>query len=279
MGIRITLLCENSVGDIRGLGEHGFSALIETSRGHYLFDTGGGHTILPNALAFEKDLKDLKKVCLSHGHHDHTGGLPLVLQRTGAIDVHAHPDVFLERIAVLKSGEEEIRRFVGLPYRRVYLEFLGARFVLERGFHDLEQDIFLTGEVPRSTSFEGSDSRLLALKNGEYRTDEFKDDQSMVLDTPKGLVVIFGCAHAGMVNTLRYAMDRVGNEKIHAIIGGTHLAFLAEEQLEASIKTLKELSVQRIGVSHCTGLRAASRLAHEFGDRFFFASVGTVLEV
>lgn len=279
MGIRITVLCENSVGDIRGLGEHGFSALIETSEGHYLFDTGGGHTILPNALAFGKDLKGVKKVCLSHGHYDHTGGLPLVLQRTGPIDVYAHPDIFLERIAVFKRGKEEIRRFVGLPYRRVYLEFLGARFVLERGFQDLGRGIFLTGEVPRRTPFEGSDQRLLALKNGEYRIDEFRDDQSIVLDTPKGLVVIFGCAHAGMVNTLRYAMERVGKERIHAILGGTHLGFLTDEQLEASIKTLKELSVEKIGVSHCTGLRAASRLAHEFGDRFFFASVGTVLEV
>jgi 7,8-dihydropterin-6-yl-methyl-4-(beta-D-ribofuranosyl)aminobenzene 5'-phosphate synthase len=152
MGIRITVLCENSVGDIRGLGEHGFSALIETSGGHYLFDTGGGHTILPNALAFGKDLKDVKKVCLSHGHYDHTGGLPLVLQRTGTIDVCAHPDIFLERIAVLKRGDEEIRRFVGLPYRRAYLEFLGARFVLESGFQDLDRGIFLTGEVPRRTS-------------------------------------------------------------------------------------------------------------------------------
>ena len=95
MKTRITILCENLVGKRVGLGEHGFSAFIETDRGNYLFDTGGGRSIVANSLTFDKDLRTIRKIFLSHGHYDHTGGLPEVLNLKGNVDVHAHPHVFV----------------------------------------------------------------------------------------------------------------------------------------------------------------------------------------
>jgi 7,8-dihydropterin-6-yl-methyl-4-(beta-D-ribofuranosyl)aminobenzene 5'-phosphate synthase len=107
MRLRITILCENLVGHLIGSGEHGFSAFIETDEGNYLFDTGNGHSVVANSLVLNKDLRTIKKIFLSHGHYDHTGGLPEVLKLKGKVDVHAHPHAFLDRIAVLKENEKE----------------------------------------------------------------------------------------------------------------------------------------------------------------------------
>jgi len=279
MKTRITILCENLVGKRVGSGEHGFSAFIETDKGNYLFDTGSGHSIVANSLILNKDLRSIRKIFLSHGHYDHTGGLPEVLKLRGNIDVHAHPHVFLDRIAVLKENGKETKRFVGIPFKKAYLESLGANFIFNNNFIEVEKGLFLTGEVPRKTPFEKPDPRLFSEINGKTTQDIFLDDQSLILDTEKGLILILGCAHSGMINIINHVINKTGREKFYAILGGTHLDFLTPEQLEESIKSLKKMEIEKIGVSHCTGMRAAFRLHHEFGDRFSYGCVGSVLEV
>jgi len=279
MAMRITILCENLVGKLVGSGEHGFSAFIETDKGNYLFDTGSGRSIVPNSLTLNKDLKSIRKIFLSHGHYDHTGGLSEVLKLKGKVDVHAHPHVFLDRIAVLKEEGREIKRFIGIHYKKSYLESLGAHFVFNTDFTEVEKGLFLTGEVPRQTNFEKADPRLFSEMDGAMTHDLFLDDQSLILDTEKGIVLILGCAHSGMINIIHHVVNKMGKEKFHAILGGTHLDFLTPEQLEESIKSLKRMEIGKIGVSHCTGMRAAFRLQQEFGDRFFYGCVGSVLEV
>jgi 7,8-dihydropterin-6-yl-methyl-4-(beta-D-ribofuranosyl)aminobenzene 5'-phosphate synthase len=279
MKIRITILCENLVGRLMGSGEHGFSAFIETGKGNYLFDTGSGRSIVPNSLTLSKDLKSIKKVFLSHGHYDHTGGLPEVLKLKGKVDVHAHPHVFLDRIAVLKENRKETKRFVGIPYKRGYLESLGANFLFNDAFLEVEKGMFLTGEVPRKTPFEKPDPRLFSEINGKTTQDIFLDDQSLLLESKKGFILMLGCAHSGMINIIHHVIKKMGKGKFHAILGGTHLDFLTPEQLEESIRSLKKMEIEKIGVSHCTGMRAAFRLHQEFGDRFFHGCVGSVLEV
>ena len=279
MKTRITILCENLVGRLVGSGEHGFSAFIETDKGNYLFDTGSGRSIVPNSLALNKDLKSIQKIFLSHGHYDHTGGLPEVLKLKGKVDVHAHPHVFLDRIAVLKEEDREIKRFIGILYKKRYLESLGANFVFNTDFTEVEKGLFLTGEVPRQTNFEKPDPRLFSEMDGAMTNDLFLDDQSLILDTDKGIVLILGCAHSGMINIINHVINKMGKEKFHSILGGTHLDFLTPEQLEESIKSLKRMEIGKIGVSHCTGMKAAFRLHQEFGDRFFYGCVGSVLEI
>ncbi len=279
MDTRITILSENLVGKMVGSGEHGFSAFIETGGGNYLFDTGGGRSVMENSLAFNKDLRSIKKIFLSHGHNDHTGGLPQVLALKGPVDVHAHPDVFLDRMAIRKEGGRESRRFAGMIYKRSYLEFLGARFILNSDFREVEKGMFLTGEVPRKTAFERNDPHLFREVDGKIVPDLLPDDQSLVLDTERGLVLVFGCAHAGMINTINYVIQQMKKDHFYAVLGGTHLDFLTPEQLEQSIRCLKGMKVDRIGVSHCTGFRGASRLRQEFGEKFFYSCVGSVLEI
>ena len=278
MKTRITILCENLIGQRVGLGEHGFSAFIETDRGDYLFDTGGGRSIVANSLTLDKDLRTARRIFLSHGHYDHTGGLSEVLKLRGNVDVHAHPHVFLDRTAVLRENGKETKRFIGIPYKKRYLESLGANFILNTDFMEVEKGVFLTGEVPRKTPFEKPDPRLFRDINGKTEPDVFLDDQSLIMESEKGLILVLGCAHSGVINIIHHVINKTGKQKFYAILGGTHLDFLTPEQLEESIKSLKKIDVERIGVSHCTGMRAACRLLQEFGDRYFYGYVGSVLE-
>ncbi len=275
---KITVLCENTVGQLIGSGEHGFSVYIETKDGNFLFDTGNGHSVVSNSLVLNKDLKSIRRIFLSHGHYDHTGGLPEVLKIRGKVDVHIHPHVFLDRIHVIKEDGDETKRFVGIPYKRTYLECLGANFITNTNFVEVERGIYLTGEVPRKTSFEKLDPNLFSGINSKMVQDIFLDDQSLILNTENGLVVIMGCAHSGMINTLNYVTHKTGIDRFYAILGGTHLGFLNPDQLEETIKILKKMEIRRIGVSHCTGMKAAFRLHEEFSNQFFYGHVGSVLE-
>jgi len=278
MKTRITILCENTASIRGGLGEHGFSAYLETEGGNFLFDTGRGVSLTPNLLTFGKDPQAIQKIILSHGHHDHTGGLPAILELLNGVEVWGHPDIFSLRYKITRKGDKEVKRFVGLKFQRTYLESLGARFALEKSFRPITQDMYLTGEIPRVTSFEKGDPGLFAEGEGGLIPDPIADDNSVVIDSPKGLVLLLGCAHAGLINILEYVLKQTGRDGVHAVIGGTHLDFSSLAQVDETIAALKNFNVERIGVSHCTGLKAAGRLQAAFGERFFNCNVGEVLE-
>lgn len=277
MKSKLTILCENSVGMPFGvIGEHGFACFVETDNGNYLFDTGQGFAITQNAQVLGKDLASIRAVMISHGHYDHTGGLPAVLKIRGAVDVFGHPDMFTQRVW---SSEEEAR-FVGIPYRRPYLEGLGARFRLGTDLVEVGPGVYLTGEIPRLSTFEKGDDKMSAiLPSGEViHPDPINDDFSLILDTDKGLVIVLGCAHAGLINIIEYALEKMSTDRVHAIIGGTHLGFSDEAQFEETVRVLDHYQIDLLGVSHCTGLVKASLLHARLQERFFFGTVGTVLE-
>jgi len=132
----------NSVSIKGGIGEHGFSAYLETERGNFLFDTGQGEGLIPNLLKFDKDPLSIQKIILSHGHQDHSGGLACLLELLGPVDILAHPDLFSIRYRVSQKEGKEVKRFVGLKYQRAYLESLGGRFILEKSFREIAPEMF-----------------------------------------------------------------------------------------------------------------------------------------
>ena len=276
MDFRITILCENSVGPVSGtLGEHGFSALLEWEGGSFLFDTGQGLTLLHNAQRMNKNLHEVRMVALSHGHYDHSGGLLPLIRNCGPKQVFAHPALFQPRYRINDRGES---LSIGVPYTQEYLEGQGARFDLSEKFREIAPDVFMTGYILRKSGFESGDQGLFSDIPGAAR-DTFDDDQSLVLRTRQGLVLLLGCCHAGLINTINQAIDKTGESRIHAIIGGTHLAFCASEQLEHTISALKKWRIKRLAVSHCTGFSAAARLQREFPSSFFTAQVGYTIAV
>lgn len=277
MSFRITVLCENSVGPLSGtLGEHGFSALIEPSHGDpLLFDTGQGLTLLHNARRMNKDLSRVRQVVISHGHYDHAGGLKPLLEECGTKQVYSHPSVFRSRFRIKDSGECFP---IAIPASREELEAAGATFDLSDEFRAIAPGIFLTGEVPRVTGFESGDQGLYCDCTGQ-ELDTTPDDQSLVLETGKGLVLVLGCCHAGLVNTVEHVAYMTGRRDIFAVIGGTHLGFSSHEQIGMTVTALRAMGVKKLAASHCTGFVASARMSREMPKEFQVAMVGYTLEV
>lgn len=276
MKIKATILCENSVFHLPGaLAEHGFSVFLETTWGNYLFDTGQGKAIINNGYILKKDLTGLKGIIISHNHYDHTGGLLPVLELCGEVKVYGHPSIFKENYAN-KNGS---KRYIGIPFTRPLLESKGAQFILNSEWQEIEPGMYLSGEVPRNNDFEIGDTDFVIKRGNSFVPDEVLDDQSLIFKTDKGLFIVLGCAHAGIINILEYAINKTGVDKIWTVIGGTHLGPVSIEQREKTIKRLKEFDIDNMGVSHCTELGAAMDLRQELGEKFFFCSVGTVIEV
>ena len=279
MSIRLTILCENSVDQVSPyglLGEHGFSCHLQTPAGNFLFDTGGGMTIMNNAELLGIDFTRLQGIMFSHGHFDHTGGLRQVLEKTGEIPIYAHPDLFSKHFSK-NSGK---MHNIGIPWPQVELEELGADFKFSTTPQKVTPDLLLSGEVSRISKVETGDPNLLSLaEDGTQITDPLHDDLSLFIHTDKGLVILLGCAHAGLLNIIDHAIKLTGERKIHMVLGGTHLKFCSEEQMAATLDRLEELDVDLIGASHCTGLRGARMLSERFGQRFFSASVGVEIDI
>lgn len=274
MSIRLTILCENSVERVSPgglIGEHGFACHLQTGQGNYLFDTGGGLSIINNSSALEVNLQNLQGIIFSHGHLDHTGGLQQVLQQLDRVPVYAHPDLFVQR----HSSNGNQLRSIGIPWQKEPLEQMGADFRLDRASQEITADLTLSGEIPRINEFETGDQNLVIISaDGQQATDPLADDLSLFINSKNGLVILLGCAHAGLLNIIEQARKVTGQKKIHMLIGGTHLKFSSEAQLANTLDQLETFAIDRIGVSHCTGLQQAQKLAERFGERFFFATVG-----
>lgn len=274
--MKATVLCENTVfSNIGAIAEHGWSVFLETEQGKFLFDTGQGKALLNNAQYFKKDLSAINGIILSHNHVDHTGGLLDALNTAAEkpVNVYTHPNLFAAAYLV-RGGTQ---KYIGVPFSRGELESCGACFRFNTEFTEIAPDIYLTGEVPRLTGYERGDDDIVLKTATGYVKDPVIDDQSVIIRTDQGLVIILGCSHAGMINILAYARNKTGEERIHTVIGGTHLWAVSEEQKEKTIQALKQMGIERLGVSHCTGFEVSMRLIAEFGQRFFFCNVGTVV--
>ncbi len=276
MHVRIVTLSENTAAMRPGLlAELGFSVYLETEKNHILFDTGLSISAAHNADLLDIDLKGVP-IALSHGHFDHTGGLAGILKKTGPTTIFCHPDVFAR-----KYGEIHGKfKYIGIPYSREKLETMGAFFDISRDARQIADGIWLTGEIPRITDFEKSENYLFVM-DPTKRVDPFLDDQAIVLETEKGLIIVLGCAHSGMINTIEHARKITGKDRIFGVVGGTHLGFggVRRERLARTIEALKGYNLKLLAVSHCTGLLAACELAGKFKDRFLFNNAGTIIEL
>jgi 7,8-dihydropterin-6-yl-methyl-4-(beta-D-ribofuranosyl)aminobenzene 5'-phosphate synthase len=271
MAIRFTTLTENTA-NYGFMAEWGFSILIEADGRRILMDTGMSCSAVYNAQLLGVDLNTIDTIVLSHGHLDHTGGLGDTLRRKqAAVRIIAHPDIWADKYIRRESGEQ----CIGLPFNRPSLESMGARFELSREPVRITDHVTTSGEIPMTSDYETIDDNLLVRRGSQFVPDPLADDLALIINTGSGLVVVLGCAHHGLINTLRHARKITGQDSIYAVIGGTHLLRASPERLTQTVAELREMGVQMIGVSHCTGFYASSRLAEEFPEGFFLNNAGT----
>lgn len=272
MEIKITTLSENTAS--RGfIAEWGLSILVEVEGLSILMDTGLSFSTVRNAQLMGIDLSKIDRIVLSHGHTDHTGGLREVLRLKGEVEVIAHPDVWTAKYS--RREPEQREEYIGVPFSREELESCGARFRLSSEPVYITEQILTTGEISMTSGYETIESNILVKRDGQFYPDPLADDLALIIDTEFGLVVIQGCAHRGIVNTLRHAQSITGKSLVYAVIGGTHLFRASEERIEKTTADLREIGIRKLGVSHCTGFQASMRLAQEFGDAFFLNNAGT----
>jgi 7,8-dihydropterin-6-yl-methyl-4-(beta-D-ribofuranosyl)aminobenzene 5'-phosphate synthase len=268
--LKITIL-STMVADQKGVGEWGFSALVETDSSRILFDLGARpNTVRDNAAELKVDLGGIRQVVLSHNHFDHTAGLPAIRQQ--------FPDGATASVLYIATGFFiRTAGFVGMlrADSAAYVSS-GGRFIVIDRPQKIAPGIYLTGPVPRRYPEKNyTPGRTLTTPAGVVE-DNVPEDMSMVIRTSRGLVLLTGCGHAGIVNTLEDVVQQLPGEKVVAVVGGMHLLEAKQEQLDWTANKLKTMGVQYFLGAHCTGLNSVYRIREVTGMTKENCLVGTV---
>ncbi|MCZ7573297.1 MAG: MBL fold metallo-hydrolase [Ardenticatenaceae bacterium] len=272
--------------------ENGIAFLAEIYVGDYvyrvLFDSGfTADVILHNMRSLRVTASQIDHVVVSHGHPDHCGDLPGVLREIGhPVPVSVHPDAFWPRYLRLASGE--VSPFYNFNINQHAWEQAGARLVLNEGPAEVGPGTMATGYIDRAVPFEpprpavDTGGGLFHLKQGHFQPDVVPDDQALAINVKgKGLIILTGCAHAGIVNSIQAAQEATGVKQIYGVFGGFHLGFpgVPEENTHQTIEALRRLEPQILSPMHCTGFKAIAAISREMPRVFLLQTAGTRIKL
>jgi len=271
--IRITTLVENTALGAGLLAEHGLSFWIEYGDKRILFDTGQSDILIPNAKVLGVNLAETDAIVLSHGHYDHTGGLAAVLDIAAKAKIYLHPAAVEPKFSKKAFGA----KLIGMPDSA--RKAIGDREVI---WTEMPTQIFpgvtVTGQVPRINDFEDVGGAFFLDENCQ-KADELLDDQTLFIETSKGLVIVFGCAHAGVVNILHRITDLSEKKQFYAVLGGMHLLRASNERIERTKLVFNEYDLQKIGPAHCTGSKPMEKFKTAFPNQYFTCSAGIQIDL
>ncbi|MFA6939731.1 MAG: MBL fold metallo-hydrolase [Clostridiaceae bacterium] len=278
MNLKITTLIENNPNiNSKLYNEHGLSLYIEIDEVKILFDTGQSGDFIENAEKLNVDLNNLKYVILSHGHYDHSGGFRKLVDKVKTSYKLVVGKGFFN--SKYKLTEEGNYRYIGNSFDEKFVNQnnISIKYIEEDIFY-ITEDIMIFSNFKRSNDFELINKKFLIKQDENYVLDNFSDEIVLAVKTVKGLIVIVGCSHIGIVNILETIIERTGMP-IYGIIGGTHLIEADQLRLNNTINFLKEKDIQILGMSHCTGEKAVEEIKREFGKRFLYNNTGNVIKI
>ncbi len=257
--------------------EHGLSILIESvdqePTVRLLMDTGQSGIFYDNAAKMGISLEDLSALLLSHAHYDHAGGVKRLIEKETVRKMYVGKDFFQGKYYQKKDGT---MKDIGIAFSREELEKKGISVCeIKEDMKMIFSGVTIYRNFDRTVGYEQLNPRFF-IKKEEYTKDSFTDEIAVALDTEKGLVVIVGCSHPGIMNILRTIEKRSG-KKICGVVGGTHLMEADEERLGKTIADLKEMNINFIAVSHCTGEDNLETIKENFGEKFIFNCTGNVI--
>ena len=275
---KITILSTMLVGDSVGIGEWGFAALVEADGHRILVDTGAHpETVLDNARDLHIDLSNVEEVILTHHHRDHVRGLMTLRREMMKKNPRALSVVYVANGAFESRPSSHAERNEMIAIRKEF-ESTGGRFVVNSSSAELFPGAWLTGPVPRPFPERNWDGTVLVQSPSGLIEDNVPEDQSLVLDTSKGLVVLTGCGHAGIVNIVTLAEKHFNGKLIYGIVGGLHLYASTDDQIDWTAAKLRSYHVENLLAAHCTGIEATYRLRRDLGlgrETAVVASVGS----
>ncbi len=270
--LQITVVVENTAQGVGLLAEHGLAYWLEWDGRRILFDTGQGHVLKNNLFKMGFRPDQIDTVVLSHGHFDHTGGLADALERDQPVEVLAHPDALGKKFAKNHDGTS---RDIGMPFHaRKALHKPTVELRSAEGPAQIADGLMTTGKVPLVNDFEKPSSRFFA--DEECSTpDQLPDDQSIFFEGDEGTVVLLGCAHSGVINTLRHVSELTDRRPIQAVIGGMHLVDASQERIFQTIEELRRFDLKLLAPTHCTGMPATVAMWNAFPEIIATCHVGS----
>ncbi len=278
MKLKITTLIENNPDDKKELiNEHGLSLFIEADEINILFDTGQTGDFIKNAKILKKDLNCLDYIVISHGHYDHSGGLIKLVNILNKYPKLLVGEEFFK--PKYKMTDEQIYKYIGNEFdeKDILNQSISLKKVDEDIFY-ITDKIMVFHHFARNNDFENRNEKFYIIENNISTHDDFDDEIALAIITAKGLVVIVGCSHPGVVNILNTIEQRTGIP-IYAVIGGTHLVDADERRLQKTADALRGLNIKLIAVSHCTGEEGIKKIQHEFSEEFIYNNTGNVMVI
>ncbi|MCI9396855.1 MAG: MBL fold metallo-hydrolase [Lachnospiraceae bacterium] len=249
-------LLENNLSRNRALAaQHGLSFLVETGGRKLLFDCSAGKAARKNAEKMHVSLKDVDYVIVSHSHYDHAGGYPDMASHGVHAPLVTGPRFFEEKYA--RNGD--IYTYLGCGFGPELLKKKGIGHLVCEETMPLFDGCYVVGGFARTYEFEKPPARFVRLTGSGMVEDDFPDEVCLVLEDPKGLIVIAGCSHPGILNMLETVRSRFGRP-VYAVFGGSHLVEADEDRLSGMIDIIRDMGIRMAGFNHCTGDEAQERL-------------------